>query len=163
MRRRELLVALGTGLVVCTSRGEEPPDGGDGSGATVAGAGPSTPPAPLVDWQFSLALAAERATATHGGGATLTTETTDRIELVHTTGPDQPIPTDVTITPTETPVVTQWTWRELGGEPYPVGETDEVQVPGVTPGDTLAVGWYGTDSHRDGTMTESITWDPVEG
>lgn len=163
MRRRELLVALGIGLAGCTTRGQEAPDSSGGAGATVTGEGPHTPTAPLVDWQFALDMAAERATVTHGGGEALTTETTDRVELVHTTGPDHPIPSEATLTPTKTPVVTRWTWRELDGDPYPIDEADAVRVPGVTPGDTLAVWWYGTDSHRDGTMTESITWDPVEG
>lgn len=160
MRRRELLVALCIGLAGCTAAGRETPDGNHGSGATVTGDGPHT--APLVDWRFSLDATIERATVTHGGGEELTTATTDRVELVHTTGPDHPIPTDATLTPTRTPVVSRWTWRELGGDPYPLGKGDAAEVPGVTPGDTLAVWWYGTEHHRDGTMTESISWDPVE-
>lgn len=162
MRRRELLVALGIGLAGCTAGGPETTDGDQGSGATVTGDGSRSPTAPLVDWQFSLDASLERATVTHAGGEVLTTETTDRVQLVHTTGPDHPIPTDATLTPTRTPVVSRWTWREIGGDPYPIRKGDAVQVPGVTPGDTLAVWWYGTESHRDGTMIESISWDPVE-
>lgn len=128
---------------------------GDGAGlATSTGEG--TPVAPLVNWTLSLDVDREAATVTHDTGEPITAERTDRVELVRTTAPDHPIPTDATLTPTSTPRVVRTTWRETGGD-YPITPGDSVTVE-ATPGDTLSVWWYGAEHHRDGTRLESVTF-----
>lgn len=124
--------------------------------ATTTGEG--TPRAPLVNFWFDLDPDREIATVTHGTGEELTAERTDRLELVTTTAPDHPIPTDATLTPTQTSQVFTTTWREAAGR-YAITVDDTVAVQPVTPGDTIDVVWYGTDLHREGTMLVSATFE----
>lgn len=155
MRRRALLASLGALLAGCLGRPTADDSAGDDAGVATA-TGEGTPVAPLVNWTFTLDPEGEVATVTHGTGEPITAERTDRLELVLTTAPDHPIPTDVTITPTPTPRVVRTTWRAAGGD-YPITDGDSVTVE-ATPGDTLAVWWYGADHHRDGTRLEAATF-----
>lgn len=170
VRRRAFIAAGALALSGCLGRGTD--DGATGSSTddpsdaptvdpgvgTTTGNG--TPTAPLVSWEFSLDRDREVAQVAHGVGEPLTTDRTDRIELVVTTAPDHPVPTDATMTPTATPLVFRTTWRAAGGR-YPVEPGDAVTVGPVTPGDTLTVYWYGHDHHREGTWLESVTFEQV--
>lgn len=164
MRRRAVLASTGALLAGCLGRAGSPedatPSDDDAGRATSTGGG--TPHAPLVHWTFELDPERDSVTVTHATGERLTAERTERVELVLTTGPDHPIPTDATLTPTRTPQVTRRTWREAGGG-YPISPGDAVRFEGATPGDTLEVWWYGTERHRAGTRLVSVTFEPVPG
>lgn len=173
MRRRTFIAAagplLGTGLAGCLADAvpgtpeASPTVGADNAPddpATVTGLG--TPRAPLVHWNFAFDRPAGTMTVVHDRGEVIRAATTDRLELVHRTGPDHPVPTDATLTPTRTPVVTRWSWQEAGGDPFPVRPGDAATIAGVTPGDTVAVRWYGTRHHEAGVMLESVSLAPVE-
>lgn len=179
MRRRTFIAAfgplLGSGLAGCLADESPGDDDAPGSQASSATAGPDgsldgpatvtgldTPTAPLVHWTFEFDRPAKTMTVVHDRGEVIRTETTDRLELVHRTGPDHPVPTDATLTPTRTPVVTRWSWQEAGGGPFPVRPGDAATIDGVTPGDTVAVRWYGTRHHQAGETLESVTLAPVE-
>lgn len=158
MRRRAIVASAGALLAGCLGYPSAVDESGEGAGvATSTAAG--TPVAPLVNWSFSLVPECETATVTHDTGEPITAERTDRVELVLTTAPDHPIPSDATLTPTPTPRVVRTAWREAGGD-YPITSGESVTVE-ATPGDTLAVWWYGDEYHRHGTRLESATFPTV--
>lgn len=158
MRRRAILASAGAMLAGCLGSPAAADESGDGAGVSTS-TGTGTPVAPLVNWAFSLDPDRDAATVTHDTGEPITAERTSRVELVLTTAPDHPIPTDATLTPTPTPRVVRTGWSEAGGD-YPITAGDRVTVE-ATPGDTLAVWWYGDKHHRDGTRLESATFAKV--
>lgn len=154
MQRRAILASTGALLAGCLGRGEPDDDGS----ATSTEEG--TPTAPLVNFSFELDVDRSVATVTHETGEPIEADRTTEVELVLTTAPDRPVPTDATLTPTRTPQVIRRTWREAGGS-YPITEGDAVEFADATPGDTLEVWWYGTDLHREGTRLEAVTFAKV--
>lgn len=158
MRRRAVLVSTTVLLAGCLGRGSTPDEPAEGGVATSTGKG--TPVAPLVDFAFELDVDRSVATITHGTGEPIEADRTDRLELVLTTAPDHPIPTDATLTPTRTPQVIRRTWREAGGA-YPIVEGDAVEFHDATPGDTLEIWWYGAEHHLEGTRLEAATFAKV--
>lgn len=163
MRRRDVIAALPAVLAGCLSL----PGDGDGpatepaSNGSASGTGTetsdSTPESPQVEWAFDQDFSSAPVTVGHESGDALTPENTARLELVVTTRPDHPIPTDATLTPTRTPTTHRRTWRELAaGDPYPIEAGDSVTLRAVTPGDDVAVRWYGSEDHT-GEVLASTT------
>ncbi len=146
MRRRDVCAALPALLTGCLVLRP----GGGGTAGTETGdetGGPAVEP-PRVEWGFAQDAPTAPVTVTHEAGDVITRANTARLELVVTTWPDHPIPTDATLTPTRTPTSHWQTWRELAtGDPYPVEAGDSVTLRAVTPGDEVAVRWYGSGDH----------------
>jgi|GEM_PF-3451298 len=163
MRRRDVIAALPAVLAGCPSLR---PDGGDTAtdrarnsddAGTETTMDQPTPESPQVEWAFVQDSPTVPVTVRHESGDSLTTENTARLELVVTTWPDHPIPTDATLTPTRTPTTHRRTWRELAtGDPYPIEAGDSVTLEAVTPGDDVEVRWYRSDDH-DGEVLGSTT------